>query len=62
MFPVLPKLDIVKLLDTIDRSTVKGKRDYAIMMLGMVLGLRTCDVVALKLADIDWRRVEIRIV
>jgi len=53
VFPSLPKSDIAKLLDTIDRSTVKGKRDYAIMMLGTVLNLRACDVVALKLVDID---------
>ena len=62
VFPVLPKSDIAKLLDTIDRSTVKGKRDYAIMMLGTVLGLRACDVVALKLTDVDWLRGEIRVV
>ena len=49
-------------MDTIDRSTVKGKRDYAIMMLGTVLGLRACDIVALKLTDIDWLRGEIHIV
>ena len=61
VFPVLPKADIAKMLDTIDRSKVKGKRDYAIMMLGTVLGLRACDVVALKLEDIDWLRGEIRI-
>ena len=62
VFPVLPKSDIANLLDTIDRSTVKGKRDYAIMLLGTVLGLRACDIVALKLADINWLRGEIRIV
>lgn len=62
VYPVLPKADIAKLLDTIDRTTVKGKRDYAMMMLGTVLGLRACDVVALKLTDIDWLRGEIRIV
>jgi len=62
VFPVLPKSDIAKLLDTIDRSTVKGKRDYAIMMLGTVLGLRACDIVALKLEDVDWLRGEIRII
>ena len=61
VFPVLPKSDIATLLDTIDRSKVKGKRDYAIMMLGTVLGLRACDIVALKLEDIDWLRGEIRI-
>lgn len=62
VFPVLPKSDIAKLLDTIDRTNVKGKRDYAVMMLGTVLGLRACDVVALKLTDIDWVRGEIRII
>lgn len=62
MFPVLPKSDIAKLLDTIDRTKIKGKRDYAIMLMGTVLGLRACDIVALKLTDIDWLRGEIRIV
>jgi len=62
VFPALPKSDIAKLLDAIDRSTVRGKRDYAIMMLGTVLGLRACDIVALKLTDIDWLRGEIHIV
>ena len=32
------------------------------MMWGAVLGLRACDVIVLKLADIDWLRGEIRIV
>ena len=59
VLPVLPKSDIAKLLDTIDRSMVKGKRDYAIMMLGTVFGSRACDIVALKLTDIDWIRGEI---
>lgn len=62
VFPVLPRSDIAKLLETIDRSKGKGKRDYAVMILGTVLGLRACDIVALKLADIDWLRGEIRIV
>lgn len=60
--PALPKADIAKLLDAIDRSSVKGKRDYAVMMLGTVLGLRACDIVALKLADIDWLHGEIKII
>lgn len=60
--PALPKADIAKLLDAIDRNSVKGKRDYAIMMLGTVLGLRACDIVALKLADIDWLHGEIKII
>jgi len=61
IYPALPKSDIAKLLDTIDRRNVKGKRNYAIMMLGTVLGLRACDVIKLKLTDIDWQFGEIRI-
>jgi site-specific recombinase XerD len=61
VFPTLPKSDIAKLLDSIDRNTVWGKRAYAMMMLGTVLGLRACDVAALKLTNIDWVNSEIRI-
>lgn len=61
VIPTLPKDDIAKLLDSIDRRTVKGKRNYAIMLLGTVLGLRACDVVALKLTDIDWLHGEIKV-
>ena len=61
VFPALPRSDIAKLLDAIDRTTVKGKRDYAIMMLGTVLGLRACDVVTMKLGDIDWLHGEIKV-
>ena len=61
VLPSLPKSDIAKLLDAIDRQTEKGKRDYAIMMLGTVLGLRACDVISLRLTDIDWMRGEIRV-
>ena len=62
IIPSLPKADISKLLDSINRDTVKGKRDYAIMLLKTFLGLRACEVVALKLTDIDGMREEIRIV
>ena len=62
VYPALPKADIAKLLDAIDRSSVKGKRDYAVMMLGTVLGLRACDIVALNLADIDWLHGEIKLI
>lgn len=61
VFPSLPKSDIAKLLDAIDRTSIPGKRNYAIMMLGTVLGLRACDIIKLKLGDIDWRHGEIKI-
>jgi site-specific recombinase XerD len=43
-------------------GTAIGKRDYAIMLLASQTGLRACDVVNLKRADINWRAREIRIV
>lgn len=61
IFPTLPKEHLAKMLDAIDRRTAKGKRAYAAMMLGAGLGLRACDIAALKLSDVDWIRGEIRI-
>ena len=46
--------DIENLLNAIDINTLKGKRDYAIFMLIIKLGLRAIDVVNLKLNNIDW--------
>ena len=36
----------------IDRRIPKGKRDYAMIFLGAVTGLRAIDIVRLKLSDI----------
>ena len=59
--PAAPPDDVAKAIAQIDRSTALGKRDYAAIMLGVVLGLRGCDVRALQLTDINWREGEIRI-
>ena len=45
---------IVKLLRVIDRSSAKGKRDYAIILLACRLGLRVGDIRALQLDDLHW--------
>jgi hypothetical protein len=42
------------LLDSCDRSTHVGQRDYSILLLLSRLGLRAGEVVALALDDIDW--------
>lgn len=44
-----------RLLDSIDRSTVVGRRDYAILLLLSRLGLRAGEVVSLELDAIDWK-------
>jgi len=52
---------VVKLLGVIDRSSAKGKRDYAILLLACRLGLRASDIRRLRLDDLHWdeSRVEI---
>ena len=50
------------ILSVIDTDTPKGKRNMAIILLAASTGMRACDIIRLQLADIDWRRGEIRIV
>jgi integrase/recombinase XerD len=47
--------DVGKVLDTVDRRTPCGKRDYAILLLLVTYGLRAREVAALTLDDIDWK-------
>lgn len=54
--------EISRLLESIDKETCNGKRDFAAMSLAAVSGLRAGDIASLKLDDIDWKRKEIRIV
>jgi len=42
-------------LDGLERSGERGKRDYAILLLVARLGLRCCEVRRLALDDIRWR-------
>jgi integrase/recombinase XerD len=43
-----------------DHSSV-GRRDYAMLVLLSAYGVRACEVVHLRLEDIDWRRERLRI-
>ena len=58
---VLPWSTVQAFLQSIDRNTAAGKRDYAIYSLIATYGLRVCDVANLKLDDIKWRAKCIRI-
>ena len=42
-----------------DRSTLRGHRDYAILLLLARLGLRASEIVTLELGDIRWRSGEL---
>lgn len=48
--------DVRRMLNTIDRRSPLGKRDYSILLLLVTYGLRANEVSALKLDDIDWSR------
>ncbi len=54
--------DVKKLLDAIDRGDPKGKRDYAIILLVVRLGLRVSDIRGLKLQSLNWSRKTISFV
>ena len=50
----LPAEQIQRVLNSCDRNTTIGKRNYAILLLLAQLGLRAGEVVALTLEDLDW--------
>jgi site-specific recombinase XerD len=50
-----------QVLESVDRRTPTGKRDYAMLLLLTTYGLRGREVAALTLDDIDWRRERLRI-
>lgn len=56
--PTMTAADIQMLLDSCDRASAVGIRDFAIMMLVARLGLRSIEVARLELPDVDWRAGE----
>ena len=54
--------EISALLNVIDRSTLKGCRDFAIIMLAARMGLRASDICNLTLSEISFETSELQIV
>jgi len=48
--------EIRQLLSAINRRTAIGKRDYAMILLAVLLGMRAGDICALNFKEIDWRK------
>lgn len=46
--------EVIRLEEAVDRSGVKGKRDYAMILLASRLGLRASDITRLQFASLDW--------
>jgi integrase len=57
----LPTGAVQRVLTACERSTVRGKRDYAILLLLARLGLRAGEIVALQLDDINWANAELAV-
>jgi site-specific recombinase XerD len=53
--------DVNRVLAGVDRRTVAGRRDYAILLLLVTYGLRGREIAALTLDDVDWRRERLAI-
>lgn len=48
--------EIRQLLSAINRRTAIGTRDYAMILLAVLLGMRAGDICALNFKEIDWRK------
>ena len=57
----LKPFDVENLLRACDRDTLKGMRDYAVLLLLIRLGLRAGEVCSLTLDNIDWETGQITI-
>lgn len=53
--------DVGRMLESVDRRSGVGKRDYAILLLLVTYGLRAREVAALQLDDIDWKRDRLKV-
>lgn len=53
--------ELERLLASCDLKSALGLRDHAILLLLSQLGLRSCEVVAMELSDIDWRAGELSV-
>ena len=62
---ITPRLEVAqieRLLQSCDRATAAGRRDFAIVTVLYRLGLRANEVASLAVDDVDWRAGEIQVV
>jgi len=48
-------------LEAVERRTIRGRRDYAILLLLVTYGLRAHEVAKLTLDDVDWKRERLQV-
>jgi integrase/recombinase XerD len=57
----LPWEDVQRLLRAVDRSTARGLRDYALLLLMSTYGLGAGETIRLQFGDIDWVAGTVRV-
>lgn len=62
VLPAFNRIDMENILSSPDTEKATGKRDFAILMLASVTGIRAIDIANLKLTDINWREMTIHFV
>lgn len=50
------KEEIINILNSIDTSSLFGKRDYAILLIASTYGIRSCDICNFNISSIDWNK------
>lgn len=57
VIPSVYSIDEIKHIEnSVDTSTIQGKRDYAIILLASRMGLRSGDIVKLKIGDVQGKK------
>lgn len=54
--------DLKKMLGAVDRNSPIGKRDYAMILLACILGLRISDIKNLRFSNFDWENKQLSLV
>lgn len=57
----IAQADVEALLASCDRRSAQGRRDHAVLVVLLRLGLRASEVAGLMLGDIDWRSAEVTV-
>jgi integrase/recombinase XerD len=58
----LPWEDVKRLLAAVDRSSPRGLRDYAMLLMMSIYGFGAGEVIGLRLDDINWRAATLQVI
>ena len=62
ILPAYTEEEVNAILDSIDRTTAVGKRNYAIILFAVSTGIRAVDIINMEFSDIDWEKQTISII